>query len=230
MNPPRSRRDELLTTKLDDEVVIYDPETKQAHSLNRLAVAVWTHADVADTIEDLNRRVSHDLGVPIDRADVLSAIRKLDRARLLVDKFVATGPMTRRQLLGKGGKLGAAAMVTPLVASALVPMAAAAASPNPGQCPTGVCLESCVGGVPAPGGVCACTTAIEGGAHRCGENFFCGTTAACVSSADCVSAFGLGSYCQGPNCGGCGPNVCVPACGTPGFLAPATPGRLRNFN
>jgi len=148
MNPPSSRRDDLLTTKLDDEVVIYDPETKQAHSLNRLAVAVWTHADAAESIEDLNRRVSADIGAVIDQSAVVKAIRKLDKARLLVDKFTATGPMTRRQLLGTGGKLGAAAMVTPLIASALVPVAAAAASVIPGLCPTGVCFETCQG----PGG------------------------------------------------------------------------------
>ncbi len=39
MNPPRPRS-KLLRTDLADEVVVYNPDTKSAHSLNRLAAAV----------------------------------------------------------------------------------------------------------------------------------------------------------------------------------------------
>ena len=137
MNLPRGRRDDVLTTNLEDDVVIYDPESKQAHSLNRLAVAVWKHADGSKTIEDLQRLASDDVGSPVDQAAVRLALRKLERAHLLMEKVGTAKPMTRREMLQKAGQLSAAAMVTPIVASALVPVAAAAASAcaNPFVCP-----------------------------------------------------------------------------------------------
>jgi coenzyme PQQ synthesis protein D (PqqD) len=208
MNLPRARRDDLLTTKLDDEVVIYDPESKQAHSLNRVAVAVWNHADGAKTIAELQRMVSGDLGAQIDHTAVVSAIRKLERAHLLLDKVGTLGPMTRREILGKGGKLGAAAMVTPLIASALVPVAAAAASP--GACTNPVaCVTFCGTGTP---GTCGCFPTTEGGAW-CGQGIACATAEHCTTSADCPT----GSRCTATCCGG---TICEPACET---LAPNSP-------
>ena len=128
MDLPKARRHDLLTTSLDDEVVVYDPERKQAHSLNRLAVAVWNHAGTATSIESLERRVSDEIGAPVERAAVLAALRKLGRANLL-DKSSASVGITRREAIRKAGRYGAAAVIaTPIIASAFVPIAAAAAS------------------------------------------------------------------------------------------------------
>ena len=214
------KRDDLLTTKLDDEVVVYDPETKQAHSLNSLAVAVWTHADEAATVGDLQRRVSADIGAPVDEATVLSALRKLQKAHLLLDKLTASGPLTRRELLGKGGKLGAVAMVTPLVASALVPMAAAAASACPvaGNCLTGQTFPTCA---TAPNGTtCYCAMTTEG-TNACIGNWICGTVSDCSSTAQCPSGSTcvVNSFCT---CGTATGN-CAPACGA--GIAPQTTGQ-----
>jgi Coenzyme PQQ synthesis protein D (PqqD) len=128
MNLPQARRDDLLATRLDDEVVVYDPERKRAHSLNRLAAAVWNHADGTRTIEELQRLASHEVGVSIDQAAVMLAVRKLQRAHLLMENIGAGKPLTRREMLGRAGRYSTAALVTPLVASSLVPAPVAAAS------------------------------------------------------------------------------------------------------
>jgi hypothetical protein len=206
MDVPRTRRDDLLTTKLDDEVVVYDPESKQAHSLNRLAVAVWNHADGSKSIDELQQSVSDEIGTPVDQTAVVNAIRKLERAHLLLDKVRAVGPLTRRQMLTKSGKLGAAAIVTPLIASAFVPVAAAAASViiHP-ECTGATCgtFTECSSGNPdcvcgsicgpgGPGGIC-----VPGSTS-------CGSLLPCAPDLSCLA----GSVCACGSC--CGIPVCVP--------------------
>lgn len=198
MTLPRARRGDLLTTKLDDEVVVYDPESKQAHSLNRLAVAVWNHSDGARTVEELQGVVSNEIGVAVDQAAIVGALRKLEKAHLVLDKVAATGPITRRQMLTRTGKFGAVAMATPLIASAFVPMAAAAASP--GTCTTGV--PGC-GSSPVCGNDCFCFES-DAPTAVCFNDYFCSTAVACSSSGDCPANFF------------CTTNTC---CGSSGFCA-----------
>ncbi len=215
MNLPRGRRDDLLTTKLDDEVVVYDPETKQAHSLNRLAVSVWNHADNAETVADLQEKVSNDVGIPINEAAVLNALRKLERAHLLLDKVAMTGPLTRREMLRKSGKLGAAVAVTPIIASALVPLAAAAASAcTPGRiCSSNVCNSDQLGRS------CFCFPAVSG-PQQCSGNYFCGQTPACNLVSDCPAGWACVNSC----CDQTGAtHTCAPPCGQ-GQLLPGQHG------
>jgi Coenzyme PQQ synthesis protein D (PqqD) len=206
MDQPRARRDDLLTTKLDDEVVVYDPESKRAHSLNRLAVTVWNHADGSKSVDELRQAVSDEIGTPIDTTAVVSAIRKLERAHLLLNKVAAVGPMTRREMLSKSGKFGAAAMATPLIASAFVPIAAAAASVvthpectgatcttfTPCSSTNGDCVCGSICGPSGPGGIC-----VPGSTA-------CGSLVACAADLSCPS----GSVCACDSC--CGIPVCVP--------------------
>jgi hypothetical protein len=133
MNPPQDRTSELLKTDLGEEVVIYDPESKRAHSLNHLAVSVWNHFDAQKSIPELTRVVSADVGRPIDASTIEDALRQLEQAQLLTRRVQEVGGKTlgRREMLRKAGQVGAAAVATPIVASILVPTAAAAASPPP---------------------------------------------------------------------------------------------------
>jgi len=201
MDQPRARRDDLLTTKLDDEVVVYDPESKRAHSLNRLAVTVWNHADGSKSVDELRQAVSDEIGTPIDTTAVVGAIRKLERAHLLLNKVAAVGPMTRREMLSKSGKFGAAAMATPLIASAFVPIAAAAASvvTHPectgASCSTfipcsstnGDCVCAALGAPYGPGGICvpgstSCTVV-----GPCAADGTCSAGNVCVVNTCCVT-------------------------------------------
>jgi hypothetical protein len=212
MDVPKARRHDLLSTILDDEVVVYDPERKQAHSLNRLAVAVWNRADGTTTVGDLQRIASDELGVPIEQAAVLGALRKLERANLL-DRPIASLGITRREALRKAGRYGAAAAIaTPIIASAFVPIAAAAASicsgpGSPGTTAGATCGRTCQ---------CLKTMTPTGpGAPRCVDftaprGTTCGPQAtghvACASGDICVqldSSFDLGlcyGACHTPTC------------------------------
>jgi hypothetical protein len=143
MNLPLAKTTNLLTTELEDEVVVYDPERKQAHSLNRTAVAVWNHCDGETSIGELQRRVSTEVGASVSEEAIWLALQKLERAHLLAEKLVSAGSITRREALEHAGRLGAAAMVaTPLVFTAAVPAAAAVCSPC-GILPSGTTVGTC---------------------------------------------------------------------------------------
>jgi hypothetical protein len=181
MNVPRARHDDLLMTKLEDEVVVYDPERKQAHSLNRTALAVWNHADGHKSLQELQRLVTADTGLPVNQAAILQALRKLERAHLLMEKVGTVRPMTRREMLAKAGQIGAAAAAAPLVVSALIPTAAAAASGCSGlgaTCASGpgcVCSETMTNG--EGGAPIKCVTPFGAPGIPCNDNSQCPTAA-----------------------------------------------------
>lgn len=124
---PRARRD-ILATALDEEVVVYDPERQMAHSLNREALAVWNHCDGNKSVTELQQLASADLAQAIDAGRVWLILRRLEAAHLLVGRVGRSGLVSRREMLGTVGRIGVAALATPVVASTLVPVAAAAAS------------------------------------------------------------------------------------------------------
>jgi hypothetical protein len=184
MNLPQARKDNLLTTQLEDEVVVYDPERKQAHSLNRTALAVWKHSDGQTSISDLQRRASAEVGLPISEAAIWLALRKLERAHLLLERIGSSDGMTRRQVFGQAGRLGAAAMVaTPLVLTTAVLPAAAQTSACP---PTGTpqCAPLCVCFAPITGGARQCAAQVDGLActNPPTVGFTCPTGSICVSA------------------------------------------------
>jgi hypothetical protein len=99
-----------------------------AHSLNREALAVWNHCDGNKSVTDLERLAGADLGHAIDAGTVWLILRRLESAGLLVGTVGRLGSVSRREVLGRAGRIGVAALATPVIASALVPVAAAAAS------------------------------------------------------------------------------------------------------
>lgn len=199
MKPPRVRREGLLTTKLDDEVVVYDPERKQVHSLNRVAVAVWSYSDSTKTIEELQQLASDAMGAPIAQAAVMLALRKLERAHLLTEKLEKRSSLTRREVLDKAGRYGAAAMTTPLIASALVPVAAAAQSLPGGVCRAGTCnsVQRC--GQTVTHVSCFCWS-LFGGGSICSSDFFCNPGLACGPGNTCPANNVCADTCCGATC------------------------------
>jgi hypothetical protein len=148
----------------------------------------------------LQRRVSAEVGLPVSEASIWVSLRQLERAHLLAAKLGTAGPMTRREMLGKAGRLGAAAAATPLIISALVPTAAAATT-------LGTCAPSggntfCGPGSP-PSGTCACfshfTSAGTLSAHKdcLVSTAAAGSGAACTNLVPCVAGSGV---CSGGIC------------------------------
>lgn len=85
---PRVRAD-IVTHILDDELIVYDPETSQSFALNSTARVVWMLCDgthtLGDIVDEVTARIvgsAIDVGTTADvRADVAG----------IVSSFVAAG-------------------------------------------------------------------------------------------------------------------------------------------
>lgn len=146
---PRARQAGLLHTPLNDELVIYDTERNKAHSLNRVASLVWKHCDGQTEVSQLQKIVAQELQAPVDEQLVWLALHQLERNKLLDARLAVPGNlMTRRDAARRLGK--AAAIIVPLVASALIPPPVAAGScKTPGsmcmssaECCSGLCSSN----------------------------------------------------------------------------------------
>lgn len=130
MKLPQARLD-VLRTDLEGEVVLYDPDRHQAHSLNRAALAIWNHCDGHNTVASLERLVSDELGVPLEESAIRLGLQELERTHLLIQNFEDddTKRLNRRAALKRAGRrLAVAALASPVIMSALVPKPAAAVS------------------------------------------------------------------------------------------------------
>jgi hypothetical protein len=136
---PRGRQDQLLVEELPGELLVYDLIRNKAHCLNRTAAFVWQQCDGASTVPQIAARLPKELGLPADEALVWLALDRLSQAGLL--QHQPTPPighrvLSRRDLIVKLGLAGSLAMLLPVISTANIPAAAAAASPPPCK-PTG---------------------------------------------------------------------------------------------
>jgi hypothetical protein len=143
---PPGRREGLIVESLGDELLLYDSDSAQAHSLNRVAAAVW---ELSDGVRDA-KELANAAGVTED--DVWRALSQLEERNLLDGQLPRrmSGPeYSRRQAVRRMGLIGAsAAFAAPLVKSIAVPTTASAGA-----------TMSCI----PPGGVCGDFIASSGG-------------------------------------------------------------------
>jgi hypothetical protein len=176
---PVAREDELLVQEVGDETVVYDGKTKEAHCLSPLADVVFVNSDGRTTIKQLASLAAERLGEPVDEARVLDALAQLEERNLLERSAAQTG-RSRREVLGQGAKLSAAAAAMPLITSIVVPTPASAQT-----------ALGC-GGVP-PAGI-ACCPCNPGGdigqpccQHDTRQHCNCAAAEAGVSCKQCKS-------------------------------------------
>lgn len=116
---PLARTNGLVVEELGEELLVYDLETDEAHSLGSVAARVFRACDGKTTIEGMTA----ELG--LDHATVAEAVDGLRTCQLLDD-----GPgqktITRRGLSLRAVKIGAAAAAAPLIVSIAAPTAAMA--------------------------------------------------------------------------------------------------------
>jgi coenzyme PQQ synthesis protein D (PqqD) len=130
---PRTKRDNLLTQAVGDELVIYDTQSCHAHRLNPTAATVWQAADGERSIGALSsilRRSFPGLSSPLSEAEgetlVRVAIEELDRAGLVERGLPAMGAwMSRREMIGT------TAALLPVIASIVAPAPAMAKTDPP---------------------------------------------------------------------------------------------------
>jgi hypothetical protein len=132
---PSGRREGLIVESFDDELLLYDSDSARAHSLNRVAAAVW---ELSDGVRDA-KELANAAGVTED--DVWRALSQLEERNLLDGELPRrmSGPeYSRRQAVRRMGLIGAsAAFAAPLVKSIVVPTAAEAGAscvPEGGTC------------------------------------------------------------------------------------------------
>jgi len=124
---PLARSEGLLIEEVGDELLICDPDSNRAHSLNPFAARVWQACDGETTSEALVEKLGSD------RESVAHALAELSDCELLErtgPPIVGNGGVTRRDLGVRAAKVGAAAAVI----SVALPVAEAAATPTPAQC------------------------------------------------------------------------------------------------
>jgi PqqD family protein of HPr-rel-A system len=82
---PLLARPDLHTERLDDELVVYAPESARAFVLNRTAAAIWQLCDGSMTAAELADELAEACGLSAEaaRVDVQQFIEQLDGAGLL---------------------------------------------------------------------------------------------------------------------------------------------------
>lgn len=138
---PKARHAQLIVKELENETLVYDESTNEAHCLNQTAAFVWKNCDGRTSVAKIGRLLNKETKTATSEQVVWSAIEQLEKSHLLespVLRPVDVPRMSRRELM-RG--LGLAAAVTvPLVTSIVAPTAASAASvacsPAGGPCTT----------------------------------------------------------------------------------------------
>jgi hypothetical protein len=124
LNTFRPKRIPVIERKLADELLLYNPKTARAYSLNRIAAQVWQLCDGRRTVSQIVQLVGKRSKRRVDHETVWLSLSKFAKARLL-----CTHPedhQQRRHLVEVGTIAISAAI--PVVISILVPPAEAAAS------------------------------------------------------------------------------------------------------
>lgn len=69
------RVEEMLEKDLGDEVVLYSPNGRVIHVLNRTAYSVWAQCDGTHTVSEMEQTVRNSFAFPEKGVDVQADIR-----------------------------------------------------------------------------------------------------------------------------------------------------------
>jgi hypothetical protein len=108
----------LIEREVAGELLLCDPTTRKAFSLNRSAALVWKHANGKTSIEELARLLAEETGTAADTRVVEFALRELDKDGLMEHVDLPTGEdanLGRRQLFRKLGWAAALIVAVPVV-------------------------------------------------------------------------------------------------------------------
>lgn len=137
---PQARVD-CLSRKLDQELVVYDPERHVGHCLNSTAAAVWKLCDGRHDPTQIAIELSQQASAQVDQRVVHFALEQLAEANLLVQPEARLKLPSRRVAIRRIGI--AAAVALPLVTSIVAPTPASAASCRPSNAPCSSSPQCC---------------------------------------------------------------------------------------
>jgi hypothetical protein len=131
---PKARTDGILTEALESgEIVVYDLDTHDAHTLSPVAAQVWKLSDGTRSESELADEIADRLDIEDPRSCVTLALSELNRTGLVAEGVSSANQLDRRQLLARIGAGAAAATVLSVVAPR---PAAASTCIGPGGCAT----------------------------------------------------------------------------------------------
>src|SRR6266550_6313102 len=140
---PKARTEQLIVKEIDDEVLVYDLKTDQAHCLNKTAALVWQHCDGQRSMSDIADSIAKHTDAPVDERVVLLALDGLGKHELLEKSLMRPAYLegiSRREL---AKQVGLAALAIPVILSISSPAPAQTASQcassnnRPNGCPCG---------------------------------------------------------------------------------------------
>ncbi len=117
---PKTRDDNLLVHRIEDEVVVYDRTQKKAHRLNEAVAKVWNRLDGKRSVGEIAG------GLDLDESVVALAIDDLANAQLLESSEPLS--VSRRSALRRVASAAAVGVLLPVVTSIPAPLAAMARS------------------------------------------------------------------------------------------------------
>jgi len=123
---PRARQDGLLEETVGEELLLYDQNSHTAHCLSPVAACVWRHCDGECNVTELAKLAGVSESLATD------ALRELREKDLLAAEpelmQSAVERVSRRQVIVRGARYGAAAAAVPLIVSATAATPAMASS------------------------------------------------------------------------------------------------------
>jgi hypothetical protein len=178
---PRARRDGLLEETVGDELLLYDQSSDIAHCLSPIAACVWRHCDGERDVAELALLAGTNESLVVDALHELLAKDLLDGEPGLAQGAVPGE--SRREVIVRVGRYGAAAAGASMIVSA--------AAATPAMASSGELPACCQCSDPGTSNKCACTTCVS--PKKCEE--FCET-----APGNCKSGKSTEGFCTGTKC------------------------------
>jgi hypothetical protein len=135
---PLAKKENIVVQEAENEVLVYDLITNQAHCLNSTAAFVWQACDGINSVDSISAALAEKSGKQVPQEVVWMALEQLEEKDLVVSMPVVSTGTSRRDAIKK---VGLAAMIAlPIVASLAAPTSVMAST----SCTCGVDAD-CLG-------------------------------------------------------------------------------------
>lgn len=126
---PKARKEDLVIQELDNEILIYDLNSKKALCLNESVALVWQACDGTKDISEIRKSLVKQLNLAVSDDFIWLALEQLKKENLIANKDEVNadfGGMSRREVIRKIGLTSVIAL--PVITGLVTPVAAQTAS------------------------------------------------------------------------------------------------------
>lgn len=181
---PVSRKSDLVTQEVGNEILIYDLIINKAFSLNDTSATIWQLCNGENTVSDIAVDLTKAFNSQISEDFVWLALGELEKYNLLKNSDEISedfNGLSRREIIRKIGLTSLVAL--PLISSLIAPTAIHATSgctPPLNRTTNTVCTQSCQCGPTTAGNTQCCRTNASGSLR-------CLTTSGASSTSQCLT-------------------------------------------